>query len=111
MRQVGILAAAGLHALTHHRDGLSRDHANARRLAVAIATQTPFTVDPESVESNIVMFGTGTVPAAEVLDTLRSRNVLMVAFGPHTIRATTHRDLSDADIDSAIAAIQDAFSR
>jgi threonine aldolase len=100
MRQIGILAAAGLYALDHHRAGLADDHRRARRLAETLAALPGFSVDPDSVETNIVIAETGR-PAAEVLDRLARRGVRLVAFGPHTVRATLHRDLSDADLDRA----------
>jgi threonine aldolase len=100
MRQIGILAAAGLYALDHHRAGLADDHRRARRLAETLAALPGFSVDPDSVETNIVIAETER-PAAEVLDRLAAHDVHLVAFGPHTVRATLHRDLSDADLDRA----------
>ena len=55
MRQVGILAAAGLHALDHHVERLADDHARARRLAETVAAAAPGAVDPATVETNIVV--------------------------------------------------------
>jgi threonine aldolase len=108
MRQVGILAAAGLYALDHHRGALADDHRRARRLAEALAALPGFAVDPESVETNIVIAETGR-PAAEVLDRLARRGVRLVAFGPHTVRAVLHRDLSDADLDATVDVLSRAF--
>ena len=108
MRQVGFLAAAGLYALNHHRTTLADDHARARRLAEAMAALPEFEVDPASVETNIVIAETER-PAAEVLDRLAARGVRMVAFGPHTVRAIVHRDLSDADVEVAVDALHAAF--
>lgn len=98
MRQVGILAAAGLHALDHHRELLPDDHEKARVLAEGISSLDGFAVDLDAVQTNIVMFDClrGGVPS--VLDTLRSDGVLMIQFGPRTIRATTHHDVSLEDI-------------
>ncbi|NNE69956.1 MAG: low specificity L-threonine aldolase [Rhodothermales bacterium] len=104
MRQVGILAAAGLHALEHHRSDLAADHARARRLASGLASCGSVTIDPDSVETNIVMFDVEGFTALEALERLREAGVLMVPFGPQRIRATTHRDLGDADIEAALAA-------
>ncbi len=107
MRQVGILAAAGLVALGHRAD-LAADHRRARRLAEALAALDEFAIDPETVETNIVIAETR-LPAETVLARLAERGVQLVAFGPHTVRATTHRDLTDADLDRAIAALREAF--
>lgn len=109
MRQTGLLAAAGLHALEHHRDGLADDHRRARRLADALAALPGFDVDPATVETNIVIAETAE-PAADVLARLEARGVRMVAFGPRTIRATTHRDVSDDDVEQAIGALEDLFA-
>ena len=110
MRQAGILAAAGLYAITHHRSGLARDHANARRLAEALAGLPAFEVDPQAVETNIVIFETLETGAASVVETLEGEGVLMTVFGPRTVRATTHRDVTDDDLEQALAVLQRHFS-
>lgn len=106
MRQVGILAAAGLHALAHHRDDLAHDHAHARQFAEIVAALPAFVIDLDTVETNIVLFDTVTVDAQPVLARLRERGVLMVPFGPRTIRATFHRDLTPTDVEAACDAIE-----
>ncbi len=108
MRQIGILAAAGLYALDHHRAGLADDHARARRLAEAMAALPTFTIDPATVETNIVIAETGP-PAEDVLARLEARGVRLVAFGPHTVRATLHRDVSDDDVDTAVAVLRETL--
>jgi threonine aldolase len=110
MRQVGILAAAGLYALDHHRAGLAADHAHARRLAEALAATGAFAVDPASVETNIVIAETVGRSASDVLARLEAHGVRMVAFGPTTVRATTHRDVSPEDVERAARAIAEAFA-
>jgi threonine aldolase len=102
MRQVGVLAAAGLYALQHHRDALAEDHVKARRLAEGIAAFPAFRVEPGLVETNIVVFDVVAGDAMPVLEALRAEGVLMVPFGPATIRATTHRDVSLGDVDRAL---------
>lgn len=102
MRQAGILAAAGLYALEHHRDGLATDHANARRFAEGVASLPAFTATPDAVETNIVMFDVMEGDAQTVAAHLREHDVLLTPFGPQTIRATTHRDVSADDIDRAL---------
>ncbi len=109
MRQVGILAAAGLYALEHHRADLALDHERARRLATGLADLGAFGIDPEEVDTNIVMFETLDQPAAAILAALREDGILMVPFGPRTIRATLHRDLSDADVETALERIRTRF--
>jgi threonine aldolase len=88
MRQVGILAAAGLHALDHHVERLADDHARAQLLASACD------VDPESVQTNIVVID---VPdAAAVVTEARDAGVLVSAVGPRTVRLVTHLDVSES---------------
>jgi threonine aldolase len=98
MRQSGILAAAGLHALDHHLDQLALDHANARILAAAIA-RTRAIFDPSTVQTNIVILRLpeGAPDAATIVAACAAQGVLVGAFAPRTVRATTHRDVSEAD--------------
>lgn len=110
MRQAGILAAAGLYALEHHRPHLSEDHKKAKRLAETIASLSAFDVDLDHVETNILMFDVKQESAASVVDTLKQEDVLVTPFGPSTVRATTHRDVSLADIEQAAEVIQSHYS-
>ncbi|MDX1546885.1 MAG: GntG family PLP-dependent aldolase [Rhodothermales bacterium] len=109
MRQVGVLAAAGLYALEHHRPRLAEDHAKARRLAEGIAALPAFRVDLGTVETNIVMFDVATGDAMPVLEALKQDGVAMVPFGPATIRATTHLDVSMDDVETALARMRRRF--
>jgi threonine aldolase len=104
MRQVGILAAAGLYALDHHVGRLEEDHENAKRLANGLANIHGIEIDPEQVATNIVRFdvtGTG-LDADTVVERLSSEGVLLTVFGPTTIRAVSHLDVTTADIDKAV---------
>lgn len=109
LRQSGILAAAGLHALDHHVDRLAEDHANARRLAAALAEVPGVTADPAAVETNIVMFDVADAPAFAAA--LAGEGVLVGAMGPHRIRAVTHLDVDAAGVDRAAAATRDVARR
>ncbi len=103
MRQAGILAAAGLYALRHHRQDLAEDHVKARRLAAGLRAAQGIQVPVP--QTNIVMFELLNQQAGPFLESLRAAGVAMVPFGPRTVRATMHRDVSIADIDRAIAAV------
>lgn len=109
MRQIGFLAAAGLYALEHHRERLAEDHRLAKKLAFGIAELGVFDILPEQTETNIVMFGTRHQSAKEVLEHLAKNGVLMVAFGPNTIRATTHLDISEEEIDKTLTILKRIF--
>jgi threonine aldolase len=89
MRQVGILAAAGLHALDHHVERLADDHANARVLAEAVG------VDPATVETNIVVAQRADAPG--FVARAREDGVLISAVGPTAVRLVTHLDVTEAD--------------
>ncbi|KRA37395.1 MULTISPECIES: threonine aldolase family protein [unclassified Nocardioides] len=93
LRQVGILAAAGLHALEHHLDRLADDHENARLLAEACG------VDPATVDTNIVAFDRADAPA--FVAAARDAGVLVGAVGARTVRLVTHLDVSRADAERA----------
>jgi threonine aldolase len=99
MRQSGILAAAGLHALDHHVADLAEDHANARLIAEHLAGLPGVTLDLATVETNIIVFRlTPDLPDAPTLATrARDAGVLISALGPRTVRAVTHRDVSRED--------------
>ncbi|PSQ98007.1 MAG: low specificity L-threonine aldolase [Bacteroidetes bacterium SW_7_64_58] len=88
MRQAGILAAAGLYAIEHHRPALDRDHEKAHRLAEGIAACPQFSVDPAEVDTNIVIFEGPADRAADIVEDLQEDGVLLTPFGPSTIRVT-----------------------
>ncbi len=124
MRQVGILAAAGLVALSDGPDGtidrLAEDHANARRLAEGLsemdgvvsaggtAQPAPGPLDPGRVRTNFVLFKVERDRAA-FLAALRARGVMMVEYPHGQVRAVTHYGVSAADIDTTIRASRDAL--
>jgi threonine aldolase len=105
MRQAGIIAAGGVYALRHHVKRLADDHANARRLAAGLAGMPGVSLDPTTIETNIVFFDVpGSPGAAAVVERLQARGVRMGAMGPHTIRAVTHLDVSAEQIEHALEA-------
>lgn len=95
MRQVGILAAAGLHALDHHVERLAEDHAHARLLAEACG------VDPTGVDTNIVVVPRENAPA--FVAAAKEQGVLISAVGVNAVRIVTHLDISKADAEAAAA--------
>jgi threonine aldolase len=102
MRQVGILAAAGLHALEHHLERIAEDHEHARLLADACG------VDPSTVQTNIVVVD---VPdAAAVVAAARGHGVLVSAVGRRALRMVTHLDVSRADAETAASVLAKVLS-
>jgi threonine aldolase len=104
MRQVGVLAAAALYALAHHRARLADDHTKARAFAEKMARAGGVSVDVARVETNIVNLEL-VRPAQDVARVARDAGVLINASGPKRLRAVTHLDVSPADIDAAAEVI------
>jgi threonine aldolase len=96
MRQVGIFAAAAQYALDHNVERLAEDHAHARRIAEILAESRRIVLDPSTVRTNILIFdlAPGAPDAATVVALAREQDVSIFAFGPRTIRAVTHLDLT-----------------
>lgn len=109
MRQVGVLAAAGLVALEESPARLAEDHANARRLAEGIAAMPGMRIDPAQVETNIVIFDVSStgLSAADICRAMSEQHVLASGFG-ESIRMVTHYDVTADDIDRALAALHHA---
>ena len=110
MRQVGILAAAGLYALEHHLPLLERDHGRARRLAEGVAGIDG--LDAEPPDTNIVMIRlvNGTVDPFALSAVLERSGVLILPAGPDRLRAVTHLDVDDAGIERAVEALGNAMA-
>ena len=108
MRQAGILAAAGLYALTHHVDRLAEDHRRASRLAAALAELPAFRIDPAAVRTNIVIAEVAPPASGDgVLSALRERGVLAGGMGPGRVRFVTHLDVDDRGLERALAALRE----
>jgi threonine aldolase len=107
MRQVGILAAAGLVALDTMVDRLAEDHRRARLLAAAVAERWPDAgCDPEDVVTNVVLFHHD--DPVKLLTALGERGVGGVTLGPGLVRLMTHHGIDDEALEVAIAAIGEA---
>jgi threonine aldolase len=102
MRQVGILAAACLHALDHHVARLADDHARARALAAGFAQAPGVTVVPPDTNIVLADLGPGLPDAAAMVPLLAARGVRMVPFGPRRLRAIAHLDVDDAQVATAV---------
>lgn len=89
MRQVGIIAAGALYALQHHRERLQEDHTNARILAEELSQIAGIDINPEDVQTNIVVFHTKEIPAQTLAQQLKERGVAILATGPNSLRAVT----------------------
>jgi threonine aldolase len=114
MRQAGILAAAGLHALDHHVARLYDDHRRAWRLAEGIAAIPGLVCNLDAVQTNLVFFDIAPdhkrmrVPLearTQLIAELKEQGVLL-AGGPYRLRAVTHLDVDDAGIDRALQVLR-----
>lgn len=96
MRQVGVLAAAGLYALEHHVERLTEDHANARRFVAAMSGAPHVSI--EAPETNIVMIDVlpgAPLGAEELVARARERGVRVGTMGPRRVRVVTHLDVNE----------------
>ncbi|HEX4419955.1 MAG TPA: GntG family PLP-dependent aldolase [Kofleriaceae bacterium] len=97
-RQAGLLAAAGLHAIDHHRARLADDHGNARALAEVLAGAKHIRIDPSRVQTNIVMIELDRGTPAAVVPLAQKAGVLLGTSGAHRLRAVTHLDVDRAAV-------------
>jgi threonine aldolase len=112
MRQAGIIAAAGVYALRHHVDRLAEDHERARQFARGLAELRGVAIDPERVETNIVIFdvsGTGLSGDDFAGRTLASHGVRFSVLGPTLVRAVTHLDIPPDGVSLALEAARAAL--
>ena len=101
MRQAGVLAAAGLHALEHNISRLKEDHDNAKQLALQLQQIPAVFVDPDLVETNIVMFEVvqSEQSTQELQQAFKNAGVLLNVMGDRVFRGVTHLDVNENDIE------------
>ena len=105
MRQAGVIAAAALHALEHHVDRLTEDHARAARLTDGLAALPGAALELGDAETNIVFFELdAALDGIEFRERLAAAGVLCSGTGPRRLRMVTHLGVDDAAIDAAVAA-------
>jgi threonine aldolase len=108
MRQVGVLAAAGLIALETMVDRLAEDHDHAKQLARGLAEMPRLRLDPDKVQTNIVIFHVNRDGgSAELAAGCLARKVKIHQMGPGAIRCVTHKDVDREDIDRALEAFRE----
>ncbi len=109
MRQVGVLAAAGLIALEKHPALLAKDHERAQRLARGLAETPGIKINPGEVQTNILVFDVAStgLTSAEISARLKERGVLANGIDPRTMRMVTHYDVDDEGIDRALEVMRE----
>jgi len=109
MRQAGVLAAAGIVALSDHVERLAEDHENARKLARGLAEVAGIDVDHAAVQTNMV-FVRVAEPVVEPLSRfLKERGILVAGRG--RLRLVTHLDITADDVSAVVAAFREYFGR
>lgn len=106
MRQAGMLAAAASYAVDHHLSKLAEDHIRAKNLAVALSKSACFELNPDHVETNIVLFKVVKGTVENALEWFRDRGIAMIPFGNNTIRATLHLEINNANLETVIDAVR-----
>jgi len=109
MRQVGIIAAAGIVAIETMIDRLTEDHRRAKQLAEKIADIEAIDVNPKEIETNMVMVKLKTMDSDTFLEKLAAQKVLALPLNESTVRIVTHKDIDDNDVDRAANVIRRQF--
>ena len=104
MRQAGVIAAAGIVALETMVERLHDDHVRARRVADLLADRFPGSVEPDTVETNIVCARANAFPPS-IVDDLASHGVRAGTIDPATLRFVTHKDVDDTGVERFASAI------
>ncbi|MGD8539661.1 MAG: GntG family PLP-dependent aldolase [Candidatus Aminicenantes bacterium] len=109
MRQVGVLAAAGIVALNEMVSRLGEDHGRAKKLALEIHKLPGIGLNPEFVETDIIIFKFDhpKLSADDLISELKARDVLALATPAKDIRFVTHKDIDDEDVERAIAVMRE----
>ena len=108
MRQAGILAAAGILALTQHVERLAEDHENAKRLAEGLAEIRELGIDPEKVQTNMVFFKLEKSVFTALQRDLKEQDILI--SGRDKVRLVTHLDVTTEDVNRVITAFKGHFA-
>ena len=102
MRQAGMMAAAGIYALENNIDRLRKDHRRARKFAEALVEMPNFSVNLDTVQSNIVYIGVGKGRSKQMIEKLAKQDIDILDTDDSTIRAVFHLQISDDDLDNII---------
>ena len=112
MRQAGILAAAGIVALSEMVDRLADDHANAKKLAMGLAEIAGISINPDHIKTNIIFFEISRedMTPEEFVQQIDAKGIRMLPVGPRKVRAVTHYHITTEDIDQALSVISGVMS-
>ena len=110
MRQVGVIAAAGIVALETMVERLAEDHENARTLAQGLAELPGVVIDPAGVQTNIVLFDLEGWETSRFFEALDRAEIKAIPVGPRRIRMVTHYGVSRRDIEEALERLRRAVT-
>jgi len=110
MRQAGIIAAPGVVALQTMVDRLAEDHKNARLLAEGLAELKGLMLNPKAVETNVVVMQLQSMTAANFIQKMKEKGVLVTYFGPNTVRMNTHKDVTRTDVSKVLVAARSVLA-
>ena len=109
MRQAGIIAAGALYALKHNRERLSEDRVNAKILAEGLSLIEDIKINPEDVQTNIVIFETENMPAPELAARLEEKGVALLAIGSNQLRAVTNLMVTQEQVEKVPSLVATAL--
>ena len=107
MRQAGMMAAAGIYALENNIDRLREDHRRARKFAEALVEMPNFSVNLDTVQSNIVYIGVGKGRSKQMIEKLAKQEINILDTDDSTIRAVFHLHIGDEDLEKIIMAFSE----
>ncbi len=107
MRQAGMMAAAGIYALENNIDRLREDHRRARKFAEALVEMPNFSVNLDTVQSNIVYIGVGKGRSKQMIEKLAKQDINILDTDDSTIRAVFHLHIGDEDLEKIIMAFSE----
>ena len=108
-RQAGIVAAAALYALMHHRTGLGNDHAKAKSLAIGLAKLPNISLEPKRVQTNIIRLGLQELSSFELAESCYKRGVHILPSGKTAIRLVVHRNIKSTDIETTLRVFKEVL--
>jgi threonine aldolase len=110
MRQVGIIAAAALYAVQNNRERLKEDHWRAKHLAERIKLNPNLEINMEAVQTNILLFKPLKMKQADGLKLCKEKGLLLTPGTIDSLRAVTHLDVNDDDIENASNILDEVFN-
>lgn len=110
-RQAGVIAAGALHALEHHRERLTEDHARAKRFAAELDHLSGIEIDLGLVQTNIVRFRVTSVPSGTLVERCYQEGLHVLPSGVDGVRAVLHMEISEGDVDEALAIVRKALAK